>query len=177
MTTFNELIQQNCFSTDQEAKDRAAIELEHQYGCEVNCIEIDPSVQFAHHGRGSIIIAAKICSGVVIFQNVTIGSNQKFNRLTNQWENLGNPVLGQNVIVADGAKILGPVIIGANSVIGAGAIITKDVPSDSIAYGVNKIKARDPHFDLVFHNPMPQRDQLIQASQEVIERYNHHLDN
>ncbi|OIK63801.1 serine acetyltransferase, partial [Oenococcus oeni] len=119
-------------STDQEAKDRAAIELEHQYSCEVNCIEIDPSVQFAHHGRGSIIIAAKICSGVVISQNVTIGSNQKFNRLTNQWENLGSPVLGPNVIVADGAKILGPIIIGANSVIGAGAIITKDVPSDSI---------------------------------------------
>lgn len=177
MTTFNELIQQNCFATNQEIKQHAAFELEHQYNCEVNCIEIDPTVQFAHHGRGSIVIAAKICSGVVIFQNVTIGSNQKFNLVTHQWENLGNPVLGKNVVVADGAKVLGPVIIGDNSVIGAGSIITRDVPSDSIAYGVNQIKARDHQFDLVFHNPMPQNEQLIQASQEVIDRYEHKLAN
>lgn len=75
------------------------------------------------------------------------------------------------MVVADGAKILGPVIIGAHAVIGAGAIITKDVPANSLAYGVNQIKPKDPQFDLVFHDPMPQRDQLIQASKSVINRY------
>lgn len=171
MPTFKELLNQNCFSTDPDLQRQAALMLEQRYNCEINCLEIDPSVQFAHHARGSIVIAAKLCAGVVIFQNVTIGSNQKFNRLTNQWENLGNPVLGEQVVVADGAKVLGPVIIGAHAVIGAGAIITKDVPANSLAYGVNQIKPKDPQFDLIFHDPMPQRDQLIQASKSVINRY------
>jgi serine O-acetyltransferase len=47
------------------------------------------------------------------------------------------PILAEGVIVADGAKVLGPIVIGENTVIGTGAIITKDVPPNSIAYGVN----------------------------------------
>lgn len=168
MSEFNTLFYQNCFDPDPAVRQQAATRLEHDYGCEINCVHIDPSVMFAHHAKGCIIAAAKIDTGTVIYQNVTIGSNMKFNKITNQWENLGNPVIGSNVVISDGAKILGPIIIGANSVIGAGAIITKDVPANSVAYGVNRIKPKDDTYDLVFHNPMPTPDAIITACEALI---------
>lgn len=171
MSTFNDLLQQNCFSNDAQIRRTAAIELEHNYNCEINCLQLDSSVQFAHHARNSIIIASKICQDTVIFQNVTIGSNQKFNLATQEWKNLGNPVIGAHVVVADGAKVLGPIIIGDNSVIGAGAIITKDVPANSVAFGVNQIKPKPDNYDLVFHDPMPTPGALIVACEDVIDRY------
>jgi serine O-acetyltransferase len=116
---------------------------------------MDPSVQFAHHARGCTIAAAKIDAGTVIYQNVTIGSNMRFNKTTNTWERLGNPVIGRKVIIADGAKILGPVIIGADSIIAAGAIITRDVPANSVAYGVNQVKPSRPTTTSFFTSPCP----------------------
>ena len=41
-----------------------------------------------------------------------------------------------NVVVGSGAQILGPVIIGKNSLIGANAVVTKDVPEKSIMVGI-----------------------------------------
>ena len=60
----------------------------------------------------------------------------------------------KGVIVSDGAKILGPIIIGKNTIIGAGAIITKDIPANSIAYGVNQYKPKNLDYDLVFNPDM-----------------------
>ena len=142
MSNFKILLQQNCFATDPDQRQKAAQALEQQYNCEINCVALAPDVQFAHHGRGCTIAAAKIDQHVTIFQNVTLGSNQRFNRQTQQWEHLGGPVIGNDVVIADGAKVLGPVMIGAHTVIGAGAIITKNVPANSVAYGVNQIKPR-----------------------------------
>ena len=97
-------------------------------------------------------MAAKICENVVILQNVTIGSNLRFNKMDNEWENVGNPIIDKNVIIADRAKIFGPIIIGENSVVAAGAIITKDIPANSIAYGVNQFKPKDNNYDLIFNS-------------------------
>jgi serine O-acetyltransferase len=46
------------------------------------------------------------------------------------------PVIGDNVDIGAGAKLLGPISIGNNVVIGANAVVISDVPSDSIAVGV-----------------------------------------
>ncbi len=46
------------------------------------------------------------------------------------------PVVGNNVDIGTGAKILGPIKIGDNVVIGANAVVITDVPNDSIAVGV-----------------------------------------
>ncbi|MDT2756405.1 serine acetyltransferase [Enterococcus asini] len=168
---FEELVKLNCFSENDLIRKEAAELLEREYGCEINCIEMSESVRFAHHGRGCTIVAAKLCDDVVIFQNVTIGANQKFNRKTARWENLGNPILGPGVIVADGAKILGPVVIGENTVVGAGAIITKDIPANSVAYGVNQFKAKPEDYDLVFRNEMPTFADILAANQQLIKKY------
>jgi serine O-acetyltransferase len=53
------------------------------------------------------------------------------------------PRFGNNVDIGAGAKILGPIVIGDNVLIGANAVVLSDVPSDSIAVGVPAIvKAR-----------------------------------
>jgi serine O-acetyltransferase len=55
------------------------------------------------------------------------------------------PVLGDNVDIGAGAKLLGRIRIGNNVLIGANAVVTRDVPDDSIAVGVPAvIKPRRP---------------------------------
>ncbi|GEP19738.1 LbetaH domain-containing protein [Pediococcus argentinicus] len=172
MTNFKTLFKLNSFSEDPDARAVAAELLQERYNCEIHSVEMDPTVQFAHNGKGCTIASSKISSGVIIFQNVTIGANQTYNKGTSKWENLGGPVIGRNVIIADGAKVVGPVIVGDNSIIGTGAIITKDVPANSIAFGVNKIKKRDADYDPIFYTDMPDHDATIAACNAVIERYN-----
>jgi serine O-acetyltransferase len=46
------------------------------------------------------------------------------------------PVIGNNVDIGAGAKLLGPIHIGDNAIIGANAVVLCDVPADSIAVGV-----------------------------------------
>ena len=168
---FKKLLDINCFSKDKILKVLSANLLEKLYSCQINCTDIDRSVLFAHHARGCTIIASKICENVVIFQNVTIGSNLRFNKTTNDWENVGNPIIGENSIICDGAKILGPVIIGKNSVIAAGAIVTKDIPQNSIAYNVNQFKEKDSNFDLVFNTNMIDSSKIIEANNRLIQKY------
>jgi serine O-acetyltransferase len=53
------------------------------------------------------------------------------------------PVIGNNVDIGAGAKLLGPIRIGDNVLIGANAVVLCDVPSNSIAVGVPaEVKAR-----------------------------------
>ena len=78
---FEKLVKINCHSKNKILKYFAKNILEKLYCCEINCIEIDKSVLFAHHARGCTIIASKICENVVILQNVTIGTNMKFNKI------------------------------------------------------------------------------------------------
>jgi serine O-acetyltransferase len=172
MNMFDTLVKINCYSKNKILKNLAGNLLEKFYCCEINCIEIDETVRFAHHARGCIIIASKICENVVIFQNVTIGSNMKFNKTTNEWENAGNPIICKNAIIADGAKILGPIIIGENAVVAAGAIITKDIPANSAAYGVNQWKPKDANYDLLYNSNMMQFEKLIETNKKFIAQFN-----
>ena len=169
---FDKLMKINCYSKNKLLKNAARNLLEKLYCCEVNCTAIDKSVLFAHHARGCTIIASKICENVVIFQNVTIGTNLKYNKRTNEWENVGNPFICRNAVIADGAKILGPVLIGENTVVAAGAIITKDIPADSVAYGVNQFKPKDAGCDLVFHPGGINVEKIVEANNQLIAKQN-----
>jgi serine O-acetyltransferase len=169
---FDKLVKINCYSKNKMLKKLVRNLLEKLYCCEINCTEIDKSILFAHHARGCTIVASKICENVVIFQNVTIGSNMRYNKISSEWENIGNPIICKKVVIADGAKILGPIIIGENSVIAAGAIITRDVPVNSIAYGVNQFKPKDANYDLVFNSNMINPEKIIEANYKLIEKFN-----
>ncbi len=168
---FDRLLRMNCQSESKLMRGLAANLLEKLYGCEIHCDDIDDTVRFAHHARGCTIVAAKLCANVVIFQNVTIGTNMKYNKTSRQWENVGAPIIAENVVVSDGAKILGPVVVGRDSVVAAGAIVTRDVPPGSLAFGVNRLKQRDPNFDLVFNSNMIEPEEIIRANKLLVETF------
>lgn len=66
-----------------------------------------------------------------IYQNVTIGAKSK--ELSLSRENF--PKIGDNVIIYAGACIIGGITVGNNVIIGANAVVTKDVPDNSIVVG------------------------------------------
>jgi serine O-acetyltransferase len=105
-------------------------------------IEIHPGAQigrrfFIDHGMGIVIGETSIIGDdVMLYHGVTLGGQV----LT---QTKRHPTLEDGVTVGAGAKVLGPVTVGENSSVGANAVVTKDVPSDSIATGVPaKIRSR-----------------------------------
>ena len=72
---------------------------------------------------------AEIGDDVMIYHGVTLGgrSLQRVKR---------HPTIGDRVTIGAGAKVLGPVYIGADTAIGANAVVTRDVPAESIATGI-----------------------------------------
>ena len=95
-------------------------------------------VRFPHPVGIVIGDGTRIGRDVRISQNVTIGLLENSTSATAD----DYPSLDDEVCVYAGAVIAGPVRIGARSTIGANAVITCDVPSDSIAYGYNRISPK-----------------------------------
>lgn len=98
-------------------------------------VEIHPGAQigrrfFIDHGMGVVIgETAELGDDVMLYHGVTLGGRTRD-------AGKRHPTLGDGVAVGAGAKILGPVTIGAGSVIGANAVVTRDAPDDSILVGV-----------------------------------------
>jgi serine O-acetyltransferase len=98
-------------------------------------IEIHPGATigpsfFIDHGMGVVIgETAEIGPNVTLYHGVTLGgvSLEKGKR---------HPTLEEGVVVGAGAKVLGNIVIGANSRIGANAVVVKSVPPDSVVVGV-----------------------------------------
>ena len=78
------------------------------------------------HGFATIISAERIGENCKIYQQVTIGYNHA----------LKAPMLGDNVEVCCGAKSIGGVTIGSNVIIGANAVVNKDVPDNCVVAGI-----------------------------------------
>lgn len=109
--------------------------------------QIGENVEFVHNGLGCVLHPkTKIGSNCKIYQNVTLGGNGK---IINAKTNKGAPTLEENVAVFAGACVLGPITIGHDSIIGANAVITKDVPPKSLVYG-NPATITELKFDYDF---------------------------
>lgn len=81
------------------------------------------------HCFSIIITDCIIGDNVTIMQQTTIGKSRGGNRA-------GSPMIGNNVFIGAGAKIIGRVRIGNNVAIGANAVVTKDVPDGCVVAGV-----------------------------------------
>lgn len=98
-------------------------------------IEIHPGATigekvFIDHGAGVVIgETTEIGDNVTIYQGVTLGG-------TGKETGKRHPTIGNNVMIASGAKVLGPVVIGDFVKIGAGSVVLKDVPPHSTIVGV-----------------------------------------
>ncbi len=98
-------------------------------------IEIHPAAVigrrvFIDHGAGVVVgETAIIGNDVVIYQGVTLGG-------TGKEVGKRHPTIEDGVMLSSGAKVLGPVVIGQGSKIGAGSVVLKKVPPYSTVVGV-----------------------------------------
>ena len=136
-------------------------------------IEIHPGAKigrrfFIDHGSGVVIgETCEIGDDCTIYQGVTLGG-------TGKEKGKRHPTLGDNVLVATGAKVLGSITIGENSKVGAGSVVLKDVPPNSTVVGIPgvvviqdgvKVKKKLDHQDL----PDPVSDRCKQLEDRVAE--------
>jgi serine O-acetyltransferase len=112
-------------------------------------IEIHPGATigrrvFIDHGMGVVIgETAVIGDGCTLYHGVTLGG-------TSWNKGKRHPTLENGVVIGAGAKILGPITVGANARIGSNAVVVKDVPANATAVGIparildqEKVKQRD----------------------------------
>jgi serine O-acetyltransferase len=98
-------------------------------------IEIHPGATigrrvFIDHGMGVVIgETAVIGDDCTLYHGVTLGG-------TSWNKGKRHPTLEQGVVIGAGAKILGPITVGAHAKIGSNAVVVKDVPADATAVGI-----------------------------------------
>jgi serine O-acetyltransferase len=115
--------------------------LRHLYGTEIHWdATIAPGVSIVH-GVGLVIShAATVGPDCILFHNVTLGEG-----LDKETKKRGAPTLQDRVHVGPGATLLGPIVVGAGSKIGAGAVLDHSVPANSLVMPqAPKIVARSP---------------------------------
>ena len=98
-------------------------------------IEIHPGAVigrrvFIDHGMGVVVgETAEIGDDCTLYHGVTLGG-------TSWNKGKRHPTLMPGVVVGAGAKILGPITIGANARVGSNAVVVKDVPDNATAVGI-----------------------------------------
>ena len=101
----------------------------------VTGIEIHPGATigrrcFIDHGMAVVIgETTEIGDDVTIYQGVTLGG-------TGKDTGKRHPTIGNRVVVASGAKVLGPFKVGDDSKIGAGSVVLKEVPPGCTVVGI-----------------------------------------
>ena len=98
-------------------------------------IEIHPGATigrrvFIDHGMGVVIgQTAEIGDDCTLYHGVTLGGTS--------WNGgKRHPTLENGVVIGAGAKVLGPIIVGANARIGSNAVVVRDVPSGATVVGI-----------------------------------------
>lgn len=91
-------------------------------------VRVGHGVLFAYQGLGTVVHKRCVIGDhVVVASGVTLGGRNQM---------IGVPIIGDRVDIGTGAKILGPVHIGAGASIGANAVVLKDVPPNAVVAGV-----------------------------------------
>ncbi|PPF82729.1 serine O-acetyltransferase [Subtercola sp. Z020] len=85
---------------------------------------------FIDHGMGVVIgETARVGDDVLIYHGVTLGG-------LGPVRGHRHPTIGDGVLLGAGAKLLGPIIIGEGSAVGANAVVLQDAPPNSLVTGV-----------------------------------------
>ncbi len=98
-------------------------------------IEIHPGAVigeglFIDHGTGIVIgETAELGKNVTLYQGVTLGG-------TGKEKGKRHPTIGNNVVVATGAKVLGSFKVGDHAKIGAGSVVLKEIPPYATVVGI-----------------------------------------
>lgn len=90
--------------------------------------KIGKGTKFGYGGIGVVIHSrAVVGNNCLIGQNTTIGGRSGYYEV---------PKIGNNVEICAGARVLGPITIGDNAIIGANAVVINDVPENAVVVGV-----------------------------------------
>jgi len=134
-------------------------------------IEIHPGAKigrrlFIDHGLGVVIgETAIVGEDVTLYQGVTLGG-------TGKEHGKRHPTIEDNVVIGDGAKVLGNITVGANCRIGAGSVVLRNVPENSTVVGVpGHIVFRDGQ-RVVITDPKQINDPLSEALAAVATEVN-----
>jgi serine O-acetyltransferase len=106
-----------------------------QVGRWLTGVEIHPGATigpgfFIDHGMGVVIgETAEIGTDVTLYHGVTLGG-------TSLDKGKRHPTIGNRVVIGAGAKVLGAIEIGADTRIGANAVVVKSVPANSVVVGI-----------------------------------------
>jgi len=135
-------------------------------------IEIHPAAAigcglFIDHGMGVVIgETAEVGDNVTLYQGVTLGG-------TGFATGKRHPTVEDNVTIGSGAKLLGPIVVGHGSKIGANSVVIHDVPANSTVVGnpghpvrVDGRKPEGPDADWV-HLPDPIADAIKGLSSRI----------
>lgn len=117
-----------------------------KYGIDIDFgAEIGPGFSIKH-GNG-IVIGRWVRAGrnLTVYQGVTLGGNSKKEAVHNG-EIIVQPCIGDNVKLYTGCIVIGPVVIGDNSEIGAGTVVMQDIPANHIVYSENRLRFREKTF-------------------------------
>ena len=142
-------------------------------------VEIHPAATigrglFIDHGTGVVIgETAVLGNNVTLFQGVTLGG-------TGKERGKRHPTIGDNVVIGAGAKVLGNIQIGSDSIVGANAVVIRDVPEHSTVVGVPgriaKIKDRQFHGINLDHTHLPDPlAERLESLQHEIDSLEQHL--
>ena len=138
-------------------------------------IEIHPAAKlgpglFIDHGMGVVVgETAEVGENVTLLHGVTLGG-------TSLKREKRHPTLGDNVVVGAGAKILGAFKIGDGSRIGAGSVVVREVPPNSVVVGVpGRVTHRDGQRVLgqIDLNQIDLPDPVAKAIEQLLERIQH----
>ncbi|MFA5097104.1 MAG: serine O-acetyltransferase [Candidatus Margulisiibacteriota bacterium] len=132
-------------------------------------IEIHPGATvgkgfFIDHGAGVVIGETTVIKdNVTLYQGVTLGG-------TGKEKGKRHPTIGNNVIIGAEAIVLGNIVIGDNSRVGAGALVTKSVPPDCTVVGnpARIIVREGKKVDPLEHGDLP--DPVGKALEELSSR-------
>jgi serine O-acetyltransferase len=134
-------------------------------------IEIHPGALIAQgvfidHGMGVVIgETAEIGENVTLYQGVTLGG-------TGKDKGKRHPTIGRNVVIAAGAKVLGPITVGDDARVGAGAVVIHDVPPACTVVGIpGRVVACDGQRVTDLHH-----ENIPDPVTEMFECYNRRID-
>lgn len=119
-------------------------------------IEIHPGARigegvFIDHGMGVVIgETAEVGNYVTLYQGVVLGGSGKE-------KGKRHPTIGDHVVIATGAKVLGSFKVGDHAKIGAGAVVLREVPPNSTVVGIpgRVVKENGVRVDDLDHANLP----------------------
>jgi serine O-acetyltransferase len=133
-----------------------------QVGRLLTGIEIHPGARigqgvFIDHGMGVVIGETSVIGNqCLLYQGVTLGG-------TGKQHGKRHPTLEENVVVGAGAKVLGAIRVGANTRIGAGSVVLRDVAADSTVVGIpgRVINQSGVRIDPLAHSALPDAEARV----------------